>query len=96
MDTTMIIVGVIGIVLGFVFTKMLSRTPALPAGRKVLSLEASTSRVGQNNKCEGGVMPRPAVGFYLRCTCNNCDGDCCGYFVQSDDRRVRECVASAA
>ncbi len=32
MDTTMIIVGVIGIVLGFVLAKMLPRTPGL-AGR---------------------------------------------------------------
>lgn len=37
-------------------------------------------------------MPRRAGGFYLKCTSNDCDGDCCGYFVQSDDGRIREVV----
>ena len=100
MDTTMIIAGVIGIVLGFVLAKMLSRPqPAPPAGPKVLSLEELTSRVGANDKCGGGLVPRPAGGFYIKCTNKDCDGECCGYLVQSDDGGIREvgceCVASA-
>ena len=68
-----------------------SRQDATPhAWPKALSLEELTSRVGQNNKCGGGILPRPAGVFNPKYTSNDCDGDCCGYFVQSDDGRIRE------